>query len=93
MLRKSKFRHVVAISLSCSAFDLAPALAGDYDAGYVVPQTSYPAVVARYCDGYGGGQWPYGCGSVGRPVLAPTVAVVAVPPAPRRGLPPIVTKY
>jgi hypothetical protein len=98
MLRKSKFSHVVAISLSCSVFDLAPALAGDYgsqgyDAGYVVPQTSYPAVIARYCDGYGGGQWPYGCGSAGRPVPAPTVAVVAVPPAPRRGLPPIVTKY
>ena len=29
MLRKSKFWHVVAISLSCSLFDIAPALAGD----------------------------------------------------------------
>ena len=93
MLRKSKFWNVVAISLSCSLFDIAPALAGDYDAKYVVPQTSYPAVIAQYCDGYGGGQWPYGCGSVARPVPAPTVAVVAVPPAPRRDPPPIVTKY
>jgi len=92
MLRKSKLWPVAAISLSCSAFALAPALAGDcashgYDAGYVVQETSYPAVVARYCDGYGGGQWPYGCCSVAQPVPAPTAAVV---PVQRRG---IVTRY
>jgi hypothetical protein len=92
MLRKSKLWHVAVISLSCSAFDLAPALAGNCGshAGYVVEQTPYPAIVARYCDGFGGGQRPYGCCSVGRAV--PTQAV-AVARAPRRAPPPIVTKY
>ena len=95
MLRKSKLWYVAAVSLSGSAFGLAPAFGGDcgshgYDAGYVVQQTPYPAVVPRYCDGYGGGQWPYGCCSVGRAVAAPAVAVAH---APRRAPPPIVTKY
>lgn len=91
MLRKSKMWRISAISLFTISFGLTPALAVDcgsngYSTGYVVQQ-GYPAVLARYCDGYGGGQWPYGCCSIGQadyiaPLLVPTSA----------GLP-IVTKY
>jgi hypothetical protein len=57
MLRKSKLWRVACISLSCSVFDLAPALGGDcgshdYDAGYVVQHPPYPEIVLRYCRGY-----------------------------------------
>ena len=101
MLRRFKFWRIAAISLSCEIFGLAPALAGNcglYGCGAVVQQTGgYVAVFAPYCDGYGGGQWPYASCSVGRidnghPMPAPALAV-AKAPAPRPGPPPIVTKY
>ena len=97
MLRRSKFWRIAAISLSCEIFGLAPALAGNcglYGCGAVVQQTEgYVAFFAPYCDGYGGGQWPYASCSVGRidnghPMPAMTRAL-----APRPGPPPIVTKY
>jgi len=94
MLGNSKFWRIAAVSLSGSAFALAPALAGacgfnGCDAGYVVQQTpGYPGVLARYCDGYGGGQWPYDSCFVGRigqgrPIAAPAPGMTFAPvPAP-----------
>ena len=92
MLRKSKFRCVAAISLSCNLFDLTPAVAGDCEfdgcgGGYVVQQTpdfygrastyaGYASVFARYCDGYGGGQNPYASCPVGR-----TDYIAPIPPS------------
>lgn len=96
MLRESKFWRVFALSFFNILFGVAPALAADCGlygcgAGFLVQQ-GYPAVRARYCDGYGGGEWPYGSCFVGRadyaaPVLVPAPALPA--PAPL----PIVTKY
>jgi hypothetical protein len=100
---RSKFRYIAAIWLSCEMLGLAPALAdecGVYGCGdgYVVQQTGgYAAVLTRYCDGYGGGQWPFEKCSVGvfdqtHPTPARVFAVVkARPPLP--GALPIVTKY
>ena len=113
MPRKSKFRWVAAISLSVNVLGLAPVVAGDcsFDGcggGYVVQQTldfnghtstyaGYTSVLARYCDGYGGGQNPYATCSVGRteyiaPTPPPAFAVAKAPASPP-GPPPIVTKY
>ena len=32
-----------------------------YRPSYLVYSGGYPAVISQYCDGFGGGQWPYGC--------------------------------
>lgn len=100
---RSKFWRIAAIWLSCEVLGLTPALAGEcgfYGCGdgYVVQQTGgYAAVLTRYCDGYGGGQWPFEKCSVGlvdqiHPMPAPAFAVVKAL-SPLRSGPPIVTKY
>ena len=95
MLLRSKFWRIAAISLSCEILGLAPALAGDcglYACGVVAQQTGgYVAVFAPYCDGYGGGQWPYASCSVARINNGHALPVKAL--AARPGPPPIVTKY
>ena len=103
---RSNFWRIAAIWLACKVLGVVPALAGEcgfYGCGdgYVVQQTGgYGAVLTRYCDGYGGGQWPFEKCYVGpvdqiRPMPASAFAVVkAPPPLPRAPLaPPIVTKY
>jgi hypothetical protein len=105
MLGTLKFWRIAALSLSGSACTLAPALAADCgfngcDAEYIVQQApGYPGVLARYCDGYGGGQWPYsdctfGRSDRGHPIPAPATATILAPsPTPPPIAPPIVTKY
>ena len=113
MLRKSKFRCVAPISLSLYVYGFAPAAAGDCgldgcSGRYLIQQTpdsyggastraGYVSVLARYCDGFGGGQNPYATCSVGRTAYiatppAPAVIVVKAPTSPPGPLP-IVTKY
>lgn len=113
MLRKSKFRCVASISLSLHVYGLAPAAAGDCgldgcSGRYLIQQTpdsyggasihaGYASVLARYCDGFGGGQNPYATCSVERNAYiatppAPAVAVVKAPTSSPGPLP-IVTKY
>jgi hypothetical protein len=93
MLRKSKFWRISAISFLNILFGLglAPALGADcglYGCGAGVAfQQGYPVVGARYCDGYGGGQWPYGSCSIGRAGYVAPLLVPAPGPAP------IVTKH
>ena len=94
---RSNFWRIAAIWFSCEVLGVVPALAGEcgfYGCGdgYVVQQTGgYAAVLTRYCDGYGGGQWPFEKCSMPASAFA---VVKAPPPLPRAPLaPPIVTKY
>ena len=91
MPSKSKLWRIFAISFSTISFGLAPALADDcgfFDCrtGLLVQQ-GYPAVLARYCDGYGGGQWPYSsCSAGGTDYIARPLIPIEAPA-------PVVVKY
>jgi hypothetical protein len=91
MLRKTILWRVFALYSFNVLSGAAPAIAADCRvygcAAAPVVQQGYAAVRARYCDGYGGGEWPYGSCSVGRAYY------VAPPSAPAPAPLPIVTKY